>query len=350
MNTLRFLLATALALSVAGPVMAQRPNIPYFGVAPGMQQMRAVETRRHQARTQLYREALEELRRNPAAADVAPCANGGDSADRLCVPPPAVAATEPAKPAAAPAAKPAVAEAAPAARRHVALLIGNNRYPDPIPELETPISDVRKMGEVLRIRFGYDVRIIEDGRKSEIVTALNRIGQEVDVDDSVLLFYAGHGYLMDDTGMGYWIPVDGSNRTAANWISNSDIAKFLHAIPARQVILVSDSCFSGTLTREQKVDTRSAFRKDVVLRQRSVLVLSSGGEEPVSDEGKGGHSIFAWHLLEALGNTRDATPGYDIYRVVREQVRKEYEQDPQYGAALSAGHVPGGEYLFEPRQ
>lgn len=38
----------------------------------------------------------------------------------------------------------------------------------------------------------------------------------------MLLFYAGHGYLLDDTKMGYWIPIDASVKTAAGWITSSN--------------------------------------------------------------------------------------------------------------------------------
>ena len=84
-----------------------------------------------------------------------------------------------------------------------------------------------------------------------------------------------------------------------------------------------------------------------MLRKRSVLVLTSGGEEPVSDEGKDGHSIFAWHLMRVLRDTKGLTPGADVFSTVRSTVSREYPQTPQYGAAVTAGHVAGGEYLFE---
>jgi hypothetical protein len=33
--------------------------------------------------------------------------------------------------------------------------------------------------------------------------------------------------------------------------------------------------------------------------------------------------------------------------VVRKKVSADYPQEPQYGAVVSAGHQPGGDYLFE---
>jgi hypothetical protein len=306
---------------------------PFAGGVPGMAQSQAIFTQRHQSRTLLYREALEELKRNPAAADYPACPPG--AAGEGCVP--NVAAPAP------------PADAKPQIRKRVALLVGNNSYPDPIPPLLTPIADIERVAEILRSRFEYDATVVRNATKADLARALNRLAASVQPEDSVLVFYAGHGYLHDDTNMGYWLPVNASVKTAANWISNADISKFLAAIPARQVILVSDSCFSGTLTREFRYTAAARIDRDEILRKRSVLVLTSGGEEPVSDEGKDGHSIFAWHLIRALRETQGLAPGNELFATVRKTVSREYPQTPQYGAAISAGHVSGGEYLFEAR-
>jgi hypothetical protein len=122
-------------------------------------------------------------------------------------------------------------------------------------------------------------------------------------------------------------------------------------IPARQVLLVSDSCYSGTLTREGKVE-RSEVLPDprAVLERRSVTVLSSGGDEPVADAGKDGHSVFAWHFLRTLGRVAQWSNGVDIYERLAEGVQLDFPQQPQYGAALGAGHEPGADFLFEVRR
>lgn len=318
-------------LPVAQAQMVRPPA--FIGGIPGKAQFQAIQLQRHQARTLLYREALEELRRNPAAADVPECQPGQDPKQGQCLvqPGPAAAGTSP-------------------VRRRFAVLVGNNRYVAPIPSLDTPIADVTKIAEVLRQRFGYEARIVSDAGKAKIIEALNDIAAEARPEDSVLLFYAGHGYLLDDVKMGYWIPVDASVKTARGWISNQDIAKLLAAIPARQLILISDSCYSGSLTREQKVSQGKELDVDRILRQRSVLVLSSGDDEPVSDEGKEGHSIFAWNLIKTLQATGGLTPGAKVWSTVRTGVSEEYPQQPQYGAVVSAGHAEGGDFLFLPPQ
>lgn len=331
-RTLLLLAATLLA----DPAIAQRMSPPpaFSGGVPGLAQTQAIAMQRHQARTLLYQEALEELRKNPKAADVPLCPEGQAAQGALCLQRPAA---------------PATAKAAPAVRRQLAVLFGNNDYASPIPGLETPIADVEEIAAILRTQFGYDAKVLENASKTQIIATLNAIATDAREDDSVFIFYAGHGYLLEKINMGFWIPIDGSVKSPGNWISNQDISKLLAAIPARQLILISDSCFSGSLTREYKVDSQSVTQTDEVLKKRSVLAFSSGGDEPVSDEGKDGHSIFAWSLIKALRAAHGTTPGQALWRTVSSGISKEYKQTPQYGAVLSAGHTEGGEYLFQKR-
>lgn len=88
---------------------------------------------------------------------------------------------------------------------------------------------------------------------------------------------------------------------------------------------------------------------DDVLNKRSVVVLSSGGDEPVADEGKEGHSIFAWNLMKAVDSVQNWTPGSTIFSEVQIGVKKKFPQTPKYGSVTAAGHQQGGDYLFEIR-
>lgn len=321
----------------AGP-----PNLPRpFITAPILNTFKAIEMQRHQSRTHLYRKALDELRKNPQAADVPECQADVASTGVLCL-----ANAKAAPPIAGPEPKIQKTEKPSIARRKLAVFFGINGYQDPIPELDTPVADVEKIADILKSRYGYETRILRNVGKAEIIKTLNAVAAEATPEDSVLLFYAGHGYLMEETNMGYWIPIDASVETAAGWISNTDISKLLSAISAHQLILISDSCFSGSLTKEQKV-AGGVSDTGEVLQKRSVLAFSSGGEEPVSDAGKEGHSIFAWSLINTLQSTKGIVPGYEIYRVVHGQVTKNFFQEPQYGAVVSAGHATGGEYIFD---
>lgn len=84
-----------------------------------------------------------------------------------------------------------------------------------------------------------------------------------------------------------------------------------------------------------------------MLAKRSVVVLSSGGDERAPDGRKGGHSIFAWNLMQVLGKVDNWQPGSTVLADVQARVKKEFPQTPRYGSVTAAGHQAGGDYLFE---
>ena len=96
--------------------------------------------------------------------------------------------------------------------------------------------------------------------------------------------------------------------------------------------------------------TVQAKDREKILSRRSVLVMSSGGEEPVSDEGKDGHSIFAYTLISHLKKVDDYNTGSQLFENIRDEVSSQFPQQPQLGSITSAGHTSGGDYLFEINQ
>ena len=235
--------------------------------------------------------------------------------------------------------------------RKVALLISINDYEGGIPKLDSPIKDMQAIGNIYKEQLGYEVRTLPNADKATIVSALNRLIRESGPNDSVTVMYAGHGHVVEKTQRGYWIPAKASADDPSQWISNQDIAKVLANIPAKQIMLVSDSCYSGTLASQGKIEKADVLPNlQQVLAQRSVAVLTSGGNEPVPDQGKDGHSVFAWHFMEGLKGVKTVSSGVDMFARLSEGVKTDIPQTPQYGAGLASGHQRGGDYLFEVRR
>ena len=329
--------------------MAAAPNI---AMAPAAQagrmvpdiaigQLIASMTELRTQKLKALSDAVRILERNPDAADLKPCHRREVADDCIADPPLDAQRGEPAAPTIA---------NLPAIERKVALLIGEADYRGGIPKLGSPLKDIEDIGTLYREQFGYEVQILRNADKAAIVRALNRLILQSGPNDSVTVFYAGHGYVVEKTGRGYWIPARAAVEDPKQWLSNQDIAKVLQNIQARQVLLVSDSCYSGTLTRDAKLEKNEVLHDPAaVLARRSVTVLTSGGEEPVADAGKDGHSVFAWHFLRSLGHVEHWSTGVDVYEQVAEEVQRDFPQAPQYGAAIGAGHERGADFLFEVR-
>jgi len=309
----------------------------------------------------LFADAIYKLAIDPSLADVRPCATAADAASGTCrITPEQVAALQAATaqasahvPAAGTHGAKARAASLPQIERKIAVLFGINDYTDKdIPQLVNAIPDADAVARVFADKLGYEVRVVRNPDKAEIVRVLNGLAAEAGSADSVVVYYAGHGFSMEKNGAGYWLAADARVTNPKGWISNGDIAHLLSGIRSKQVALISDSCYSGAFTREGLGAIGKnvmAATVDNVLAKRSVVVLSSGGDEPVPDEGKDGHSIFAWNLMQVIGSVQDWKPGSTIFSSVQAGVRKEFPQTPRYGSLTAAGHQAGGEYLFESR-
>lgn len=239
----------------------------------------------------------------------------------------------------------------PSIERKVALVIGINEYSDKrVPGLESAVPDARAIHELIEQQLGYEAVVLENASKQSIITALNKIALEAGPNDSVMIYYAGHGEVLPTSGMGYWLPADARVDKPQSWLSNADIARMVALIGAKQVMLVSDSCYSGTLAGTDRVQLAGDLAADDLLSRKAVVVMSSGGNEPVSDEGRDGHSVFAWHLMQKLRETAAWQVGSQAFTQVRDAVLKDFPQTPQYGAARAAGHQDNTDYVFERRQ
>jgi uncharacterized caspase-like protein len=225
-----------------------------------------------------------------------------------------------------------------------ALVIGNNDYND-LPRLKTAINDARDVAENLRELYGFEVRIIVNGTRRDIISELDRLRIQLTEKENLLVYYAGHGYFDKLANRGYWLPVDASYETSAEWISNADITDKLKALRAKHVMVVADSCYSGTLTRGIKIKHRSPDYYLRMSHKRARTVLTSGGFEPVIDSGGGEHSVFAQAFLDALRANEGIMDGTQLFSQLRRPVMLNAPQTPQYSDIRFAGHE-GGDFLF----
>lgn len=241
-----------------------------------------------------------------------------------------------------------------------ALVIGNNDY-RLLPKLKSAVGDAKAVAAVLKQRYGFKTTLLENADRYAILSALNTLREELTESDNLLIYYAGHGELDRVNNRGHWLPVDAEPDSSANWISNIQITDVLNAMAARQVLVVADSCYSGTLTRTAVASLDAGLSNEARLKwikvmadKRARVVLSSGGVQPVLDQGGGQHSVFAAAFLEVLNGNADILEGQRLYRAVSERVTTSaaaasIEQIPQFAPIKFAGHE-AGDFFFVPKK
>jgi uncharacterized caspase-like protein len=235
-----------------------------------------------------------------------------------------------------------------------AVIIGDGAY-EQLPKLHSAIPDAKAIAAVLKRRYGFEVTTLLDANRYDILSTLNDIRAKLGKDDSLLIYYAGHGELDKVNVRGYWLPIDAEAGSPANWISNISITDMLNAMEARHVIVIADSCYSGAMGRSPFIERSDSDLKSLerIASGRSRTVFSSGGLRPVLDGGGGEHSVFAKAVLEALDNNREVLDGRRLYQQVAARVaiaasKLNVEQIPEYSPLRFAGHE-AGDFVFVPR-
>ena len=239
-----------------------------------------------------------------------------------------------------------------------ALVIGNDNYQG-YPALRSAVADATTVAGLLKSRYGYETRLLTNANRFEMLSALNDLREQLKEDDNLLVYYAGHGEL-DGGRQGYWLPVDAQSERPTSWISNRAVSDILTTMNAKHVLVIADSCYSGTMTRtslatfggSMAADTWADWVKTMVAG-RSRTALTSGGVQPVPDAARGEHSLFAGALIAALNDNNQLLTGQRLFREIASNMALKsatagLQQVPEYAPIQFAGHE-AGEYFFMPK-
>ena len=235
---------------------------------------------------------------------------------------------------------------------YYALVIGINRYPPPVQQLKTAVHDAEAIAKDLQDLYGFRVTLLRDGEatRARIITAIRGYRNSLGPNDNLLIYYAGHGFSDKEADKAYWLPVDADSVESPNAIIADDLTTDVRVQNARHVLIISDSCYSGGLTRD--VDTRppTVEQQAYVLKMlsgKSRTLMASGGDEPVSDKGADGHSVFANAVLQALEHPDQTmfTASDLFYHSIRQRVAGNSAQTPEYEFIKNSGH-DNGDFVF----
>ena len=229
--------------------------------------------------------------------------------------------------------------------RQIAVLIAVDRYKDWLP-LRFPVRDAKNLKQVLNDKY-YITDTIElyneDATKAGILRRLDQLTQELKPEDSVFIYYAGHGHLDAATDTAFWVPQDGGTDVyrQENWLPNAQVRGLIKGMKARHVVLISDSCFSGDIlntARGAAPNITNEYFKNAYAR-RSRQVLTSGASESVPDE-----SLFSRALIKTL--EENTKPYIDPFMMFGEIRLSQVTTTPLFGTLSGTDHQDGGSFIL----
>lgn len=245
-------------------------------------------------------------------------------------------------------------------RESWAVVIGIDDY-EHWPRLGYAVNDARGVEALLKEKFGFrDDHVFNlHDRVASRANLLSLLGdylgdpRRVQREDRVFVFFAGHGAtrpLASGRDLGYIIPADGkTDALQGTAISMSNFQDIADAIPAKHLLFVMDSCYSGlALTRGGGAADSRNYLAEIARRQARQIYTAGGADQQVADSGPGGHSVFTWALLRGLGGESDLNgdgviTATELATWTSPMVASMSRQTPAFGNLPGS---EGGEFFF----
>ena len=232
-----------------------------------------------------------------------------------------------------------------------AIVIGIENYRQKLPKADFAVSDAKLVSEYLSRVMGYPeenvVTLVNDhAALGDFVKYFEKwLPNNVEKGSTVLVYYSGHGAPNPKTGDAYLVPYDGDpSFIAETGYSLKRMYDALGKLPAKEIIVALDSCFSGAGGRSVIAKGMRPLVMNIsgsLSLSGNITVLSaSSGDQISATYDEKGHGLFTYFLLKGIKNEDVVKPDGsikidDLFRFIKPRVeriaRKQYnnEQTPQ---------------------
>jgi len=236
------------------------------------------------------------------------------------------------------------------------LFIGIDRYQPPVNRLACAVADARALNSLFQDSLQGEFKALLDDKatRSAIEAELQAL-ESCSPDDFVIITFSGHG--TDDHRL---VPVDVDVQDLSqSCISLGDLADRVDRIPAHQLLVILDCCFSGgfggarvfapTVQRSMIEDRSSVMA--LTRGNGRVVITASGAGEPALETVEFGHGLLSHYMLVGLQGksglaSADRIPllelfNYAMREVVAAAARVDHVQTPTlYGSVEGSPTLP----------
>jgi len=204
----------------------------------------------------------------------------------------------------------------------LALVIGNGHYPDASAPLTQSINDARALSSALR-KNGFDVDMVEDATRDDMVRAVNRLKSRIKRDTVVMLFFGGYGVQAGRES--YMLPVDAviwkENDVRRQGVSIDGVLDMMKEQGAKAKLVVVDASRRNPYERRFRSYSHGLAP---ISASDNALILTSASPGKVVDDGKGEHSVLVAEFLNNL-NAQGSAEG--VFNKTRLAISRASEGD-----------------------
>ena len=242
--------------------------------------------------------------------------------------------------------------------KYYALVIGNGEYRN-LDNLVTPVSDVQKIGNLLKNQYGFSVQTLTNGDDASVLTAVNALNETLKEDDNLLIYYSGYGNRKQNGEFesGYWLPVNAdAPPNDTYWVPTEQVSGHLARLKAKRILVVADSSFSGLLADNPAfllVSSRDSLLSEAYIQLRfpnkSRLLLASGQDSPLVSRQTANSSVFTGAFIAALQSNHGVITAPALFLNMLDYLDEgDQAVEPEFKAIKRAGDEVG-DFFFVSR-
>jgi len=217
-----------------------------------------------------------------------------------------------------------------ASKYDVAVVIGNANYSaSGTQNVDFALQDAHVMRQYLVKTFGYNPSNIIYIENATLAKMYEVFGTDTDYQgklfkwvkpgqSKVFIYYVGHGAPDQQSGEGYFVPVDANPqyiRTSGYKLST--FYENLSRVPAVKKTVVIDACFSGSSANGQLLKGVSGLTARLKAEPKAgaatdLLLTSAGMDQVASWYPEKGHSLFTYFFLKGIQGAADVNKNGSI--------------------------------------
>lgn len=209
------------------------------------------------------------------------------------------------------------------------ILIGNSKYPEDmsikdVPNIQVNISLLKKAfinNNILGVPID-NITVLLNKTKIEIEKEMTNFVKNTNIDDTVIFYYAGHGFISSEN-FNLYLSTKNSNLEHIESTSIS-IKRFNEIVInsfAKRKIIILDACHSGGV-HNQLTNNKSFISKEINKIEGCYVLSSSSEDEPSLYPINNNNlpTYFTGEILNTLYNGVDNSTSYLTIREVYKEV------------------------------
>lgn len=224
-----------------------------------------------------------------------------------------------------------------------AVVVGLERYRNELPQASYAERDARVVARYLSGTMGYEegnIALLLNDRatKGDMEKYFETwLPNRVESDDTVFVYFSGHGAPNAKTGEAYLVPYDGDpvflNNTG---YPLSRLYQSLADLPAKEVVVVLDSCFSGAGGRSVIAKGMrpiiTEIKSPLLGKGKTVVLAASSGQQVSSTYEQKAHGLMTYFFLKGLQGEADINKDgkidiAELFEYMRPQVERVARRD-----------------------